>query len=60
MKAGQQVTPTLRLTRLLGKGGMGSVWLADHTTLGSQVAIKFMAIANIDDAHRYEQIHMVT
>lgn len=49
MKAGQQVTPTLRLTRLLGKGGMGSVWLADHTTLGSQVAIKFMAIANIDD-----------
>jgi serine/threonine protein kinase len=49
MKAGQQVTPTLKLTRLLGKGGMGSVWLADHTTLGSQVAIKFMAIANIDD-----------
>ncbi len=49
MKAGQQVTPTLRLTRLLGKGGMGSVWLADHLTLGSQVAIKFMAIANIDD-----------
>jgi len=49
MKAGQLVTPTLRLTRLLGKGGMGSVWLADHLTLGSQVAIKFMAIANLDD-----------
>jgi serine/threonine-protein kinase len=49
MKAGQQVTPTLKLTRLLGKGGMGSVWLADHLTLGTQVAIKFMAIANIDD-----------
>jgi serine/threonine protein kinase len=49
MKAGQQVTPTLRLTRLLGKGGMGSVWLADHLTLGSQVAIKFMATANLED-----------
>lgn len=49
MKAGQQVTPTLRLTRLLGKGGMGSVWLADHLTLGTQVAIKFMAVANLDD-----------
>lgn len=49
MKAGQQVTPTLRLSRLLGKGGMGSVWLADHTTLGTQVAIKFMALANLDD-----------
>ena len=49
MKAGQLVTPTLKLTRLLGKGGMGSVWLADHLTLGSQVAIKFMSIANLDD-----------
>lgn len=49
MKAGQLVTPTLMLTRLLGKGGMGSVWLADHLTLGTQVAIKFMAIANLDD-----------
>jgi len=56
MKAGQQVTPTLRLTRLLGKGGMGSVWLADHITLGAQVAIKFMAIANLEDQtllHRF-------
>jgi len=49
MKAGQQVTPTLKLTRLLGKGGMGSVWLADHLTLGTQVAIKFMSIANLED-----------
>jgi len=49
MKAGQQVTPTLKLTRILGKGGMGSVWLADHITLGTQVAIKFMSIANLED-----------
>ncbi|HRI68087.1 MAG TPA: serine/threonine-protein kinase [Polyangium sp.] len=49
MKVGQLVTPTLKLARLLGKGGMGSVWLADHLTLGTQVAIKFMSIANIDD-----------
>ncbi|WP_437307490.1 serine/threonine-protein kinase [Sorangium sp. So ce388] len=29
--------------RPLGQGGMGSVWVADHLTLGSQVAVKFMA-----------------
>lgn len=49
MKAGQLVTPTLKLMRILGKGGMGSVWLADHLTLGTPVAIKFMSVANLDD-----------
>ncbi|WP_437312950.1 serine/threonine-protein kinase [Sorangium sp. So ce385] len=29
--------------RPLGQGGMGSVWVADHLSLGSQVAVKFMA-----------------
>jgi serine/threonine-protein kinase len=33
----------LRLAQLLGKGGMGSVWIADHLTLQTQVAVKFMA-----------------
>jgi hypothetical protein len=31
-----------RLTRLLGQGGMGAVWEADHLRLPKQVAIKFL------------------
>ena len=31
-----------RLTTLLGQGGMGSVWRAEHLTLGSEVAIKLI------------------
>ncbi|MEB2324595.1 MAG: serine/threonine-protein kinase, partial [Sorangiineae bacterium] len=31
-----------RLTRLLGKGGMGSVWEGVHTSLGTRVAVKFI------------------
>jgi eukaryotic-like serine/threonine-protein kinase len=43
MIAGQQLTATLRLVRPLGQGAMGSVWVADHLTLGTRVAVKFMA-----------------
>jgi serine/threonine-protein kinase len=31
-----------RLTRLLGRGGMGSVWEGVHTSLGTRVAVKFI------------------
>lgn len=31
-----------RLTRLLGRGGMGSVWEGIHTSLGTRVAVKFI------------------
>jgi len=37
------VTPVVRLTRKLGAGGMGSIWLADHLTLHAPVVVKFMA-----------------
>jgi serine/threonine-protein kinase len=42
MKAGDLVGPNVRLERLLSEGGMGSVWLAEHLTLRTQVAVKFM------------------
>ncbi len=44
MIEGQHITPTLRLVRQLGRGGMGSVWIADHLTLHTQVAVKFMFV----------------
>ncbi|HET9932742.1 MAG TPA: protein kinase, partial [Polyangiaceae bacterium] len=31
-----------QLSRLLGRGGMGSVWEGVHTTLGTRVAVKFI------------------
>ena len=31
-----------RVTRILGKGGMGSVYMAEHPGIGSRVAIKFL------------------
>ncbi|MBL8716299.1 MAG: serine/threonine protein kinase [Myxococcales bacterium] len=41
--AGHLVTPSVRLVRPLGQGGMGSVWIADHLTLRTKVAVKFMS-----------------
>src|SRR5262245_20504038 len=42
MQAGQHVTPTIRLLRLLGEGAMGCVWAAEHLTLDTLVAVKLM------------------
>jgi serine/threonine-protein kinase len=33
---------SFRIVRLLGKGGMGSVYLARHPGIGAQVAVKFL------------------
>ena len=49
MEPGQQITANLRLQRLLGQGGMGSVWVADHAGLGTQVAVKVMSRAVAGD-----------
>ena len=43
LAAGTLVTSTVRLVRLLGEGGMGSVWVADHLALKTQVAVKFVS-----------------
>ncbi|WP_275936751.1 serine/threonine-protein kinase [Labilithrix luteola] len=37
------VTPSVRLVRPLGEGGMGSVWVAEHLALHTQVVVKFIA-----------------
>lgn len=38
---GQLITDRLRLVRQLGAGGMGSVWIAHHLLLDTEVAVKF-------------------
>ncbi|WP_438013575.1 serine/threonine-protein kinase [Sorangium sp. So ce315] len=58
MNPGQQVTSTLRLARLLGKGAMGSVWAADHLTLGTQVAVKFMSPAYAEQGGFVERFRL--
>ena len=43
LEPGTLVTQNVRLVSLLGQGGMGSVWRADHLTLDVQVAVKFIS-----------------
>jgi serine/threonine-protein kinase len=40
---GLQVSASVTLVRQLGAGGMGSVWIAEHRTLHTEVVVKFMA-----------------
>ena len=39
---GQVLGGRLRLTRLLGAGGMGSVYEAEHVTIGARAAVKLL------------------
>jgi eukaryotic-like serine/threonine-protein kinase len=48
--AGRIVGGRYELVRLLGRGSMGAVWLANHITLGEQVALKLMAPMDETDA----------
>ncbi len=43
LEVGQLVTPNIRIVRRLGGGGMGSVWVADHLALRTQVVVKIMS-----------------
>ncbi len=42
LKAGVAVTPNVQLLKPLARGAMGEVWYAEHQTLGTQVAVKFI------------------
>ena len=51
------VVDKYRITRLLGRGGMGSVYEAQHTVLGRRFAVKFMLpeyATNRDTLRRFE------
>ena len=56
---GTLVTPNVRLVRLLGRGGMGAVWVAEHLTLQTEVAVKFIVPELVrrsgDVAKRFER-----
>ncbi len=42
MRTGRIIANRYRLEQPLASGGMGTVWIAEHTQLGIQVAVKFM------------------
>jgi hypothetical protein len=45
----------VRLVRKLGEGGMASVWAAEHLTLHTQVAVKFVSLGLAGDASVLER-----
>ena len=47
--AGMMVTPSVKLLRPIGEGGMGAVWVAEHLALRTQVVVKFIA-SNLKDS----------
>lgn len=44
LSPGDMVTERVRLVEPLGRGGMGSVWVAEHLTLRTDVAVKFVSV----------------
>lgn len=50
LQPGTVIAGKYRLERPLSKGGMGSVWLADHLHLEAPVAVKFMRTSLVTDS----------
>ena len=48
--SGQVLEGKYRIVRLLGKGGMGTVYLGQHTVIGRKVAVKFLHAELAGDA----------
>jgi eukaryotic-like serine/threonine-protein kinase len=51
LSPGLMVSSNVRLTRPLGEGAMGCVWVAEHLTLRTQVAVKFISAALAANSH---------
>jgi serine/threonine-protein kinase len=54
---GVMLTPSLRLLRVIGEGGMGSVWLAEHSVLRSEVAVKLLSPELTHHPEALERFH---
>jgi serine/threonine-protein kinase len=50
LKGGTWVTSGIQLVRRLDEGAMGSVWVGDHLSLGTEVAVKFVTARLADQA----------
>lgn len=55
MSAGEKLTPSLTLVRPLAEGGMGSLWVAEHSGLGAEVAVKLMSPVVMEDVQMLER-----
>src|SRR4051794_39468002 len=40
---GERLSANIQLERMLGEGGMGSIWQAKHLSLNTDVAVKFIS-----------------
>jgi hypothetical protein len=50
---GRVVDGRYRITRMIGQGGMGTVYEAQHTSLGEHVAVKFPRLDGHDEKERF-------
>lgn len=58
LKENMVVADKFKLVRMIGRGGMGSVWEAQHVALDTPCAVKFIEgeLANVAEAHaRFER-----
>jgi serine/threonine protein kinase len=57
LAAGAVIADKYRIERLIGRGGMGSVWSAVHVSLGQRVAVKLIAkryASSREARHRFD------